>query len=345
MKNISLTLAEIATLVDGVVIGDANHRVVKLASLDRAGKQDLSFLQGSRLEQQLNATRAGCVLLSRDHASPENLNHIFCDNPYLAYALVAQKLDTTPAPEKGISERSNIHSSVRIGQNVSVAAGSVIARNCQIGNDVTIGSNCSIGENSIIGDNCTLHANVTTYHGITIGNSCILHSGVVIGGDGFGYARHEQHWVKIPQMGGVVLGDNVEVGVNSCIDRGSLNNTVIGTGVKIDNLCHIAHNVTIGDNTIMAGFSAIAGSATVGGSCQLGGRSSIIGHLEIAAGTHLTAGTLVSKSNKKPGVFSSGTGAEDNKSWKRNVARFKQLDGMAKRIKQLERRLELLGNE
>jgi len=345
LKNAGLTLAEIAKIVNGDVLGDSDHIVTQVSSLETATDKSVAFLSSSKFVDQLNTTLAGCVLLSEQCNLPNNLNYVLCTDPYLAYALVSQSLDHSPVPADTISDSADIHSSVELGDNVCVGAHSVIAKNCKIGSDVVIGPNSFIGEGCVLGMNTLIHANVSLYHQVTVGKSCILHSGVVIGSDGFGYANDKGKWIKIPQTGKVVLGDNVEIGANSCVDRGALNDTLIGNGVKIDNMCHIAHNVTIGDNTVMAGFSAIAGSAKVGESCQLGGRSSIIGHLEIAAGTHLTAGTLVSKSIRTPGVFSSGMTAEENKSWKRNVSRFKQLDKMADRIKQLEKRLSLRERE
>ncbi|MCF6193552.1 MAG: UDP-3-O-(3-hydroxymyristoyl)glucosamine N-acyltransferase [Kangiellaceae bacterium] len=345
MKNAGLTIAEIAKIVNGEVLGDSKHIVTQFSSLETATDNCVTFLSSSKLVDQLNTTLAGCVLLSEQHELPKNLNYVLCPNPYLAYALVSQVFDQSPLPANTLSDSTDIHSSVELAENVCIGAHSVIARTCKIGSGVVIGPNCFIGEGSVLGMNTLVHANVSIYHQVTIGSSCILHSGVVIGSDGFGYANDKGQWIKIPQTGTVILGDNVEIGANTCIDRGALNNTLIGNGVKIDNMCHIAHNVSIGDNTAMAGFSAIAGSAKVGESCQLGGRSSIIGHLDIVAGTHLTAGTLVSKSIETPGIFSSGMIAEDNKSWKRNVARFRQLDKMADRIKQLEKRLSLRESE
>jgi len=344
LKNAGLTLAEVANIVNGEVVGDSEHIVTHVSSLETATDKSITFLSSSKFVNQLSTTLAGCVLLSKEHNLSKEMNCVFCKDPYLAYALVSQALDESPLPATSISDTADLAASAEIGENVSIGAHSVIAKNCKIGKGVVIGPNCFVGEGCIIGDNSLIHANVSIYHRVYIGDFCILHSGVVLGSDGFGYANDNGRWIKIPQTGSLVLGNHVEIGANSCIDRGALNNTEIGNGVKIDNMCHIAHNVSIGDNTAMAGFSAIAGSAKVGESCQLGGRSSILGHLEIAAGTHLTAGTLVSKSNKKSGVFSSGMAAEENKSWKRNVARFKQLDNMAKRIKLLEKRLSLREN-
>lgn len=342
MQVKTLTVAEIANIVGGEIVGDASIQINHVASLEQATQCDISFLSNLKLESQLNTTLAGCVLLSNGYSKNISTTSILCPDPYLAFAQVAQALDQSPLPADDISSTATIHPTAVLGDNVKIAAGAVISKNCRIGNEVCIGVNSYIGENSSIGDYTRIYANVSVYHDIQIGSACIFHSGVVIGSDGFGYANDAGAWVKIPQSGRVIISDNVEIGANSTIDRGALNNTVIGKGVKIDNLCHIAHNVDVGENTAMAAYTGIAGSTNIGKACTFSGRSSIIGHLNIAAGTHLTAGTLVNKSNKEAGVFSSGTGAQDNKTWRKNVARFKQLDDMAKRLRQLEKTIEKL---
>ena len=345
MRDKTLTVAEIANIVGGQVVGDGDILISCVSSLVRATNRDVSFLSNSKFEQQLNTTQAGCVLLSNAYTKPISTTSILCPDPYLAFARVAQALDQTPLPANEISPGASIHDSVILGENVKVGAGVVIEKQCQIGDNVCIGANCYIGEGSSLGDSTKVYANVSIYHGITIGSDCIFHSGVVLGSDGFGYANDSGVWIKIPQTGGIKIGDDVEIGANSTIDRGALNDTVIGNGVKIDNLCHIAHNVEIGDHTAMAAFTGIAGSTKIGKSCTFSGRSSVIGHLNIADGTHLTAGTLVNKSNETAGVFSSGTGAQENKIWRRNVVRFKQLDEMAKKLRQLEKTVKRLQSD
>ncbi|MFT6733612.1 MAG: UDP-3-O-[3-hydroxymyristoyl] glucosamine N-acyltransferase [Polaribacter sp.] len=353
-----LTLAEIANKVCGELVGDEAHLISKVSSLDIAKSTEISFLSNIKLESELNITQAGCVLVSKayfkQHLSQklisdtsENINlhdnrrknFIVCEDPYLAFALVSQLFDSTPKPAYGISDKANISDSAKIGDSVSIASGCSIGANVIVADNVSIGANVVIGEGVTIGANSIIYPLVSIYPNTSIGENCIFHSSCVIGSDGFGYANNKGLWVKIPQTGGVVIGNKVEVGANSCIDRGALRDTIIGDGVKIDNLCHIAHNVDVGENTAMAAFTGIAGSSTIGKNCTFSGRSSIIGHLSIADKTHLTAGTLVNKSNKEAGVFSSGTGAQDNKLWRKNVARFKQLDQLAKRIRFLEKQL------
>lgn len=342
MPEKTLTVAEIAKLVGGQVVGNGDVRINRISSLDRATEHDVSFLSNPKFEDQLDTTLAGCVLLSDSRIKQGSTNAVLCSDPYLAFALVAQALDNTPRPADMVSPEATVDPSSQIGNNVTLACGVVIQKNCIIGDGTSIGANTHVGEGTTIGKDCTIYANVSIYHQVNIGRRCILHSGVVIGSDGFGYANDKGQWIKIPQTGQVEIGEDVEIGANSTIDRGALNDTVIGNGVKIDNLCHIAHNVEVGEHTAMAAYTAIAGSSKIGKSCTFSGRSSIIGHLSIAAGTHLTACTLVNKSNDKAAVFSSGTGAQENKLWRKNVARFKQLDEMAKKLRQLEKKLEKL---
>ncbi|MBV1911132.1 MAG: UDP-3-O-(3-hydroxymyristoyl)glucosamine N-acyltransferase [Kangiellaceae bacterium] len=342
MQATVLTVAEIAKIVGGKVEGDGRLSISAVASLDVAQPHEISFLSNPKFEEQLNTTQSGCVLLSNDYKKTFANTHIRCENPYLAFALVSLALNPNPKPATAISKSACIHSTAKLGVNVCLGDSVSISKDCVIEDNVVIGANSTIGEGTKVQANTVIYANVAIYHGVDIGKDCIIHSGTVIGSDGFGYANDAGQWTKIAQTGGVVIGNNVEIGANTTIDRGALNDTIIKTGVKIDNLCHIAHNVEVGENTAMAAFTGIAGSTVIGKSCAFSGRSSIIGHLNIADGTHLTAGTLVSKSNHKAGVFSSGTGAQENKQWRKNVARFKQLDEMAKKIRLLEKKVNQL---
>ena len=336
------TVEQIARLLEAEYIGDGNHRITGLAPIDTAGPDEITFLSDPKYKSQLDTTQAGCVLVSAMLKDNLPTNGIILKDTYLGFAKVAQLLDSTPVPEKNIHPSAFVGEEVSIGQNVAIAPGCVIEDNVVIEDDVIIGANTVIGQGSVIGKNSRLFANVSIYHNVKIGEACVVQSGAIIGSDGFGYANEKGTWIRIPQTGGVVIGDYVDVGANACIDRGALKDTIIGNGVKIDNLCHIAHNVIVGEHTAMAGFTGIAGSATIGKHCTFSGRSSILGHLSIADGTHVTACSLINRSNKEAGVFSSGTGMQDNKTWRKNVARFRQLDDMAKQLKRLEKEFKKL---
>lgn len=342
MSRKDYSVAEIASLLNAEFFGDGSHQINGIASLEKAQKNELSFLSNSKFKAQLNTTLAGCVLLSELPKEAADQNYIILKDPYLGFAKVAQLLDSTPVPELVIHKKAEIHPSVVLGKNVSIAAGVVIEKNCVINNGVILAANTVVGEGTTIGENTRIFANVSIYHNVKIGESCLIHAGAVIGADGFGFANEKGEWIKIPQTGRVIIGNNVEIGANACIDRGALNDTIIGDGVKLDNLCHVAHNVELGKNVAMAAYAGVAGSTKVGDYCTFSGRSTILGHLEIAAGTHVTACSLINRSNKEPGVFSSGTGMQDNKSWRKNVARFRNLDEMAKQLKALEKKLQLM---
>ncbi|WP_444994616.1 UDP-3-O-(3-hydroxymyristoyl)glucosamine N-acyltransferase [Aliikangiella sp. IMCC44359] len=341
----AFTVAEIARLLDAEFQGDGEHKILGIASLDKASSADISFLSNPKLKVQLNTTKAGCVLLSEDARDFASGNSIVVKDPYLGFARVAQLLDSTPVPNAGVHPSAQVSDSAQLGNNVSVGAGCVVEENVIIHDDVILGANTVVAKGAVVGAGSRLYSNVTVYHYVQIGKNCIVQSGAVIGSDGFGYANDKGIWVRIPQTGSVIMGDDVDIGANACIDRGALNDTIIGNGVKIDNLCHIAHNVVIGEHSAMAACSGVAGSTTIGKHCTFSGRSSILGHLSIADGTHVTACSLINRSNKEAGVFSSGTGMQDNKIWRKNVARFRQLDDMAKQLKKLEKELTKLKSE
>ncbi len=340
MARQNYSIAELARRLEAEFIGDGEHLIERVASLDKATSSDISFLNNPKYKSQLNTTQAGCVLLSESMQDIAQTNCIVIADPYLGFARIAQLLDTTPIPEAGIAKHSHIGENVQLGANVSIAPGCVVEDNCVIGDNVILGANVVVGTGSHIGAGSRIFANVTLYHYVYLGDQCIVHSGAVIGSDGFGFANNKGTWVKIPQTGKVIIGSQVEIGANACIDRGALNDTLIGDGVKLDNLCHIAHNVELGANVAMAAYAGVAGSTKVGDFCTFSGRSTILGHLDIAAGTHVTACSLINRSNQKPAVFSSGTGMQENKAWRKNVARFRQLDSMAKQLKALEKQIK-----
>lgn len=340
MKQNAFTLKYLADYVEGEVRGDASISISGLSTLQSAKSGDLSFLANPAYEKYLADSQAGAVIVTPQVAEAYDADLIIHDNPYLAYARLTHLWDTT---QLDLSAGSDIHPSAVVHDTAEVAEGVFVGAGAVIGKGVFLGAGCVIGENTTVSDDsrigeCTrLYPGVNIYHGVTIGARCIIHSGVVIGSDGFGFAPNKGGWEKIVQLGGVVIEDDVEIGANSAIDRGALDNTVIEKGVKLDNQIQIAHNVRVGENTAMAACCAVAGSTTIGKNCVIGGASGIAGHLTITDDVHITAMTMVIKSLSEPGVYSSGTGVQPNAQWRKSIARLRQLDKMAGRLKALEK--------
>jgi len=344
MKSKEFSLDALAEKLNAKVFGDPTI-ISGLATLQSADRTQISFLANPVYEKYLADTQAGAVIISEDVfkkysndlGSTSVLIH---PNPYLAYAQLSHLWDHVPDPIDGpafIHSNANVHKNAVVSAGAFIDSGVVVQSGAVIGEGAVIGANCVIGEDSSIGKNTRLHANVTIYHAITIGCDCLIHSGVVIGSDGFGFAPNKGIWDKIAQLGSVVIENNVEIGANTAIDRGALDNTVIEEGVKLDNQIQIAHNVRVGRNTAMAACCAVAGSTTIGSNCVIGGASGIAGHLTIVDHVHITAMTMVIKSLTEPGVYSSGTGVQPNDKWRRSIARLRQLDKMAKRLSALEK--------
>jgi UDP-3-O-[3-hydroxymyristoyl] glucosamine N-acyltransferase len=316
----ALTLAEIAARLGGRVAGDPCTAVRQVASLDSAAAGDISFLSDPRHRPKLAATRAAAVILSADCEALTRLPRIVCDTPYLYFARVAQLFNPLTTQPPGV------HPSAVIGENVRLGAG------------VSIGPLCVVGDNVTIGRDSCLYPRVVVYPGCTLGERVILHAGAVIGADGFGLARDDAgHWVKIPQIGSVRVGDDVEIGANTTVDRGALDDTVIEEGVKLDNQIQIGHNCRIGAHTAMAGCTGVAGSADIGRHCTLGARASILGHLTIADHVHVSACTVVTRSIRKPGTYTGIYPFDDNRSWARNTALVRRLADLAERVRALEK--------
>mgnify|MGYP000303364421 CR=1 FL=1 len=333
------TLAELAQKLGAKVNGDETVTVSRLATLEGAQAGEIAFLANSKYRQSLSGTQASAVILAEDMLADCPTNALVMANPYMGYAMVAQLLDTTPAPAKDIHPSAVVDASAEIGANVSIGANSVISAGVNLADGVCIGAGCFVGENAVIGENTRLWANVSVYHEVRIGRDCLVQSASVIGSDGFGYAPNQGQWLKIPQLGTVIVGDRVEIGASTTIDRGALENTVIGDGVILDNQVQIAHNVILGENTAVAGCSVIAGSAVIGKNCTIAGMVAINGHMEIADGCVFTGRAMVTKAIKEPGVYSSGMPCMPNKEWNKTNARIRKLDQMAQRIKTLEKEL------
>lgn len=335
-----VTLGQLAELLGAEVKGDASLQVHGVATLESAREGQISFLANTKYRAQLEGTKASAVLLSAKDAESFEGNALILKDPYVGFARVAQFLDTTPKAAEGIHPSAQIDPSAQLGEGVAIGANAVIGANVILGDKVQIGAGTVVGQDSIVGSGTRLWANVTLYHDVHLGMDCIVHSGAVIGSDGFGYANERGNWVKIPQTGGVRIGNNVEIGASTTIDRGALSHTEIHDGVIIDNQVQIAHNDIIGAHTAIAGSTTIAGSVTIGKYCIIGGNSAVAGHLSIVDGTHISGGTNVTSIIREPGVYTSTTVAMENKLWRRNTVRFRQLDELFQRVKLLEGKLK-----
>ena len=333
----SVTLKELAQHLQGTICGDAEVVISSVATLEKAVAGQISFLANSKYRSQLESSQASAVLLSEKEAIDYQGTALIVSDPYVGFARVAQLLDTTPKAADCIHPSAQIDASAQLGEGVTVGANAVIGRNVILGENVQVGAGTVIGQDTIVGSNSKLWANVTLYHDVQLGSDCIVHSGAVIGSDGFGYANERGQWIKIPQTGGVRIGNRVEIGAGTTIDRGALDHTEIHDGVIIDNQVQIAHNDIIGENTAIAGSTTIAGSVTIGKYCIIGGNCAISGHLSIADGVHVTGSTNITSVVREPGVLSSATVAMDNKLWRKNTVRFKQLDDLFQRVKTLEK--------
>ncbi|MFS1523558.1 UDP-3-O-(3-hydroxymyristoyl)glucosamine N-acyltransferase [Microbulbifer sp. 2304DJ12-6] len=321
---------------------DSRYKISALSTLQDARASDLTFLASSPYRRFLKDTGAGAVLVTEEFADECPVSVLCVEDPYLAFARASALFNTAPQVEVGIHPSAVVHPDAEISSSASVAAGVVVEKHAKIGPNVSLGANCFVGEGAIIGAGSCLHAGAVVHHRCSLGRDCIIHSQAVIGADGFGFAHHQQEWIKIYQLGGVNIGDDVEIGANTCVDRGALGDTVIGRGVKIDNLVQIAHNVKIGDYSAIAACSGIAGSAVIGRHCALAGCSRIAGHVTIADGCTVTADTFVTKSIDSPGSYSGALPFSDSPTWRRNAVRFGRLDKMARRLKDLEKQLKAL---
>ncbi|HFD31662.1 MAG TPA: UDP-3-O-(3-hydroxymyristoyl)glucosamine N-acyltransferase [Gammaproteobacteria bacterium] len=333
------TLDELAKHVSGEVRGDGSCIIESVATLQHANAKQISFLTNPSYRKQLATSQAGAVIMSAVDADDSSVNAIISQNPYAAYAKIATLL--SPAEEfiAGIDPSAYIDSSASIDKTASIAAGVVIESGVSIGKLVRVGPGCVLQKNVKVGANTVLTANISIAHDCVIGENNIIHPGVVIGADGFGQAMDNGVWIKVPQLGAVIIGNDVEIGANTTIDRGAIEDTVIEDNVKLDNQIQVAHNVKIGAHTAIAGCTAIAGSTKIGKHCRIAGMVGIVGHLEIADNVTVTAKSLVTGSIKKAGMYSAGTPLEPSQKWRKNTVRFKQLDEMAKRLNKLEKQL------
>ncbi len=332
----TFSLSHLADYLSASLEGDADCVISHIATLENAQSGAIAFLANKKYRRQLETTSASAVILSEADSPYYDGNKLIVANPYMAYALLAQYLDTTPNAAIGVHPSAVIHPSAMIAPGANIGANAVIEKDVTLAEGVEVGAGTFIGEGASIGEGTKLWANTTVYHQVEIGANCIIHSGTVIGADGFGFANDKGEWVKIPQLGSVVIGDKVEIGANTTVDRGAIDNTEIHNNVIIDNQCQIAHNVVIKEGTAMAGCSVVAGSTTIGKYCQIGGMSGITGHVEICDNVILTGMTMVISNIDEPGVYSSGVPHSSNKDWRRQMAQLRKIGDMNQRIKALE---------
>lgn len=337
-KSKRYSLNQLANIVSAEIknVSNPNEEIVGIAPLENAKVGYISFLHHSRYEKYLANTQASAVILTANFVEKCSKPVLVCGNPYLAYAKLAQLFGETDPVSAGIHPSAVVVTNSHIDPTATIGPNAVIEENVSIGKNTIVGPGCVIGNGASIGNHCRLWANVTLYHDVKLGNNVQIHSGTVIGSDGFGYAHNGKEWIKIPQLGAVLIEDDVEIGAGTTIDRGALEDTVIGKGVKLDNQIQIGHNVTIGEYSIVAGCTGISGSVKIGKRCRISGMVGFTGHFEIADDVTITGMTMVSKSLDKPGVYSSGTVIEPHLQWRKNAVRFRQLDNMSRRLKQLE---------
>ncbi len=345
MERTAYRLADIAARFGGQVIGDADTQVRQIGTLEHATAGQITFLSNAKYRMQLEHSNASAVILSRTDVDATAMPRIVCDNPYSYFAKLSAFLNPLPECIPGV------HASAVIGKNASISPQAHIGPQVTIGDGTVIGAGtivmagCHIGEGVILGESTLLYPGVTVYHSCLIGNHVIAHSGVVIGADGFGMAWDDGKWLKIPQIGRVIIGDHVEIGANTTIDRGALDDTVIEEDVKLDNQIQIAHNVHIGAHTAIAGCVGIAGSASIGKYCRIGGSAGILGHLQIADHVEIASFTLIGKSITEPGTYTGIFPFSRNDEWRNNAVHLRHLGELVKRVKALEKEIESLKGE
>lgn len=342
MNRIDYSLEDIVTRFGGRVEGDAAVTVNQIATLDKATAGQIAFLANSKYRKQLESTYASVVIVAESDADATMLPRIICDNPYSYFAKLSAFLNPLPAFTSGIHPSAVIGDGAKISPSVHIGAHVAIGEGASIGSGCVIMAGCSIGANVTMGENTRLYPRVVVYHECVLGNNVIAHSGAVIGADGFGIAMEKGAWLKIPQIGRVIIGNDVEIGANTTIDRGALDDTVIEDGVKLDNQIQVAHNVRIGAHTAIAGCVGIAGSTTIGRYCRIGGSAGILGHLTIADGVEISSFTLIGKSIREKGTYSGIYPFSEKDGWLKNAVHLRHLDEMATRIKYLEKEIEAI---
>lgn len=342
MKRTAYRLADIAERFGGQVMGNADTAIEQIATLESARPEHIAFLASSKYRKQLASTSAGAVIVSEADAEATQLPRIVCDNPYTYFAKVSLFLNPAAQTLPGIHPSAVIEEGAQIDPSAHIGPHVVIGSGAKIGAHSVIMAGCSIGSGVVLGEHARLYPRVVVYHDCVLGNRLIAHSGVVIGADGFGIAMDEGCWLKIPQIGRVVIGDDVEIGANTTIDRGALDDTVIENGVKLDNQIQVAHNVRIGAHTAIAGCVGIAGSTTIGHHCRIGGSAGILGHLHIADHVEISSFTLIGKSIRVSGSYTGIYPFEKNEEWRKNAVHLRHLGELADKVKALQQEIEVL---
>lgn len=337
--TVTIKLGQLAEFLGATLRGDPETQITGLATLQEAGPAQLSFLANPQYRKYLASAQAAALLLKEADADGFAGNALLVPDPYLAYARISHLFDPKPKATAGVHPTAVIAPDAVVDPSASIGPFVVIEAGVRIGAQVTLGAHCVIGARSEIGEGGWLAPRVTLYHDVRIGKRVVIQSGAVLGGEGFGFANEKGVWQKIAQIGGVTIGDDVEIGVNTAIDRGALADTVIGNGVKLDNQIQIAHNVQVGDHTAMAACVGISGSTKIGKHCMLAGGVGLVGHIDICDNVFLTGMTMVTHSITEPGAYSSGTAMQPAAEWRKSAARIRQLDDLARRLKQLEKRV------
>lgn len=336
----TLSLGSIVDRLGGNLVGNPGVLVRQVATLEQATPDTIAFFANERYAAQLKSTRAGALIVGKSLRETLHIPYIVAANPYAYFARVSALLNPAPAVAAGCKPGAVIDPQASLGTGVSVGANAVIEADAVIGSNCRIGAGSYVGAGVVLGDDCVLYPNVTIYHGCRLGKRVIVHAGVVIGADGFGIAMDEGRWIKVPQIGGVSIGDDVEIGANTTIDRGAMDDTVIEEGVKLDNQIQIGHNVHIGAHTAIAACAGVAGSARIGKFCRIGGASGINGHITIADHVEISTHTLITKSINEAGTYTGAYPFEKNRDWRRNAVNLRNLDELKAKVRALEQELQ-----
>lgn len=333
----SFLLSELAARFNLELKGLPEARIDSVASLQDAGSGDISFCTNKHHLSELEGTKATAVILHANISEQFQGNALLSQNPHLDFAKITRLLHPEKRKPAGIHSSATVHAGATVHKSAHIAENVVIEKSVEIAAGCQIGAGCFLGENTVIDEGSVLQNNVTLYHETVVGKYCILHSGCVIGSDGFGHVREDDHWLAVPQLGKVVIGNDVRIGSNTVIDRGALGDTTIGNGVKIDNLVHIAHNVSVGADTAIAACTGIAGSVSIGERCTFAGQVGVVDNIFICDDAHFTGQTAIRSDVTEPGSYSSGVLHEETRSWMKNALRFKQLNVLFRQVRDLSK--------